>query len=66
MVFYLLVIRRVPTLIYAQSLAPLKSHLVTGYRGGRIISIRSPAQSGSYIVLHVGLHVGYVKDYIVL
>ena len=39
-------------------------HLVTGYREGRTTSIRSPAQSGSYIVLHVGLHVGYVKDYI--
>ena len=41
----------------------LNSWPVTGYREGGATSIWSPAQSGDYIVLHVGLHVGYVNDH---
>ena len=67
MVYFLLAIKRVPSLILAQSQvsAPLNSQPVTGYREGGATPIRSSFQSGDYIVLHidllVGLHVGYVR-----
>ena len=62
-VFLLLVIRGVPSLIFAQTqvLAPLNSRPVDGYRkgGATPICIWSPALSGSWDMLHVGLgHVG--------
>ena len=71
MVFFLLVIRGIPSLIFAQSQvsAPLNSQPVTGYREGGVTPIRSSSQSCGYIVLHmdllIGLHVGYVKEYTV-
>ena len=60
---FLLVIRGVPSLIFAQTQvsAPLNSRPVDGYRKGGTTPIRiwSPAQSGSWDMLHVGLeHVG--------
>ena len=64
MVLFLLAIRGVPSLIFAQSQvsAPLNSQPV---KGGAT-PIQSPAQSGGYIVLHMdlllGLYVGYVKS----
>ena len=67
MVFFLLVIRGIPSLIFAQSQvsAPLNSQPVTSYREGGATSF----QSGGYIVLHmdllIGLYVGYVKEYTV-
>ena len=59
----LLVIRGVPSLILAQTQvsAPLNSRPVDGYRkgGATLICIWSPAQSGSWNMLYVGLeHVG--------
>ena len=60
---YSLVIRRVPSLIVAQTQvsAPLNSRPVDGYRkgGATPICTWSPAKSGSWDMLHVGLgHVG--------
>ena len=59
-VFFLLVIRGVASLISAQTLqvsAPLNSQPMDGYRKGRATPICtwSPAQSGSWDMLHVGL-----------
>ena len=61
--YRLLVIREVPSLIFAQTQvsAPLNSRPVDGYRkgGATPICTWSPAQSGSWDMLHVGLeHVG--------
>ena len=60
---YLLVIRGVPSLIIiqAQVSVRIKSRPVDGYRkgGATPICTWSPAQSGSWDMLHVGLeHVG--------
>ena len=54
---YLLVIRGVPSLIQTQVSAPLNSRPVDGYRkgGATPICTWSPAQSGSWDMLHVGL-----------
>ena len=57
------VIRGVPSLIFAQTQvsAPLNSRPVDGYRkgGATPICTWSPAKSGSWDMLHVGLeHVG--------
>ena len=62
-IFFLLVIRGVPSLIFAQTQvsAPLNSRPVDGYRkgGATPVCTWSPAQSGSWDMLHVGLeHVG--------
>ena len=50
-VFFLLVIRGVPGLIFAQTQvsAPLNSRPVIGYRKGRATPIWSPAWSGGYV-----------------
>ena len=61
--FLLLVVRGVPSLIFAQTQvsAPLNSRPVDGYRkgGATPICTWSPAKSGGWDMLHVGLeHVG--------
>ena len=62
-VFFLLVIRGFPSPIFAQTQVsvPLNSRPVIGYRkgGATPICTWSPAKSGSWDMLHVGLeHVG--------
>ena len=62
LVFFLLVIREVPSLILAQTQvsAPLNSRPVVGYRKGGATPIRSPVWSSGFDTLHMGLHMVYV------
>ena len=56
----LLVIRGVPSLIFAQKQvsAPLNSRPVIGYRKGRATPIQSPVWSSGWNASHMVLHVG--------